>query len=48
MKLIQYAAQSNALIKFRILLRNKLNVIRFPVGVDIDGNLYFDDGFYLI
>jgi hypothetical protein len=44
MKLIKFATQSNALVNVRILLRNKFNLVRFPVGVDIDGNLYFDDG----
>jgi hypothetical protein len=31
-------------IKLQILMRNNLNFLNYPVGVDIDGNLYFDDG----
>lgn len=31
-------------IKLQILMRNNLNLKNYPVGVDIDGNLYYDDG----
>ena len=31
-------------IKLQILMRNNLNLKNYPVGVDIDGNFYYDDG----
>jgi hypothetical protein len=31
-------------VKLQILMRNNLNLLNYPVGVDIDGNMYFDDG----
>jgi len=42
MKLIK--ANIKLPIKLQILMRNNLNLLNYPVGVDIDGNLYFDDG----
>ena len=34
------------LLKLQILMRKKFkNLKNFPIGADIDGNLYFDDGY---